>query len=488
MKKIAIYFFSFLIGITGLQAQNWVQIGQDIDGESQGEQAGYSVALNSDGTVMAMVINHTNGASRSRVKVFQNNNGIWTQLGQDIYGTTDSGSGFSVDLNSDGTILAVGFPNSSYYGTFKGVVRLYDYDTNSNSWIQSGLDIQGENDMDHFGYSVSLSADGSVVAVGAIYNSDNGYWSGHVRVYKHFSSGWGQIGQDIDGEAAYDRFGYSVSLNADGTKVAVGAPMNGDGGTNAGQVKVFEINNNNWVQVGQDIVGIAALEQAGFSVELNADGSIVAVGAPFNGSPSAGQIRIYIDNNGTWTQLGQSIDAEAVDDQFGYSVSLSSDGLTVAASAINNSASQSNAGQVRVFNYSSGSWSQLGQNIDGEDFNDHSGWSICLSSDASTIAIGAIHNDGNGDNAGHVRVYGYDTSGVSEIEKSGIVVYPNPSTGIFNIKNPEAYDIIITDITGKIIFQSEQTVNEQVRLTRNGVYIINFKSDTKSFSSKIIVK
>ena len=47
--------------------------------------------------------------------------------------------------------------------------------------------------------------------------------SGHVRVYQYSGSSWSQLGDDIDGEAAYDYSGYSVSLSSDGTIVAIGA-------------------------------------------------------------------------------------------------------------------------------------------------------------------------------------------------------------------------------------------------------------------------
>jgi hypothetical protein len=47
-------------------------------------------------------------------------------------------------------------------------------------WRQVGLDIDGEAEYDYSGSAVSLSADGKVVAIGAIHN---GYYSGHIRVY-----------------------------------------------------------------------------------------------------------------------------------------------------------------------------------------------------------------------------------------------------------------------------------------------------------------
>jgi len=50
-------------------------------------------------------------------------------------------------------------------------------------------------------------------------------------------------------------------------------------------------------------------------------------------------------------------------------------------------------------------WLQLGGDIDGEALDDEFGWSVSLSSDGRTVAIGAPRNDVNGSNSGHVRVF-----------------------------------------------------------------------------------
>ena len=51
---------------------------------------------------------------------------------------------------------------------------------------------------------------------------------------------------------------------------------------------------------------------------------------------------------------------------------------------------------------------QLGDDIDGEADSDQSGWSVSLSNDGRTVAIGSRYNDGNGNNSGHVRVYSHN--------------------------------------------------------------------------------
>src|SRR5690554_4742156 len=91
------------------------------------------------------------------------------------------------------------------------------------SQLQIGQDIDGAANGDLSGWSVSLSANGNIVAIGAIQNN-NGI--GHVRVYKNTSGVWTQIGNNIDGETAGDLSGWSVSLSSDGNIVAIGAIHN----------------------------------------------------------------------------------------------------------------------------------------------------------------------------------------------------------------------------------------------------------------------
>jgi uncharacterized protein (DUF736 family) len=91
---------------------------------------------------------------------------------------------------------------------------------------------------------VSLSSDGKMVAIGAKYNDGNGIYSGHVRVYKLDESDsliqWQKVGDDIDAEDAGDQSGYSVSLSSDGKMVAIGALNNDGNGDNSGHVRFFE--------------------------------------------------------------------------------------------------------------------------------------------------------------------------------------------------------------------------------------------------------
>ena len=118
-----------------------------------------------------------------------------------------------------------------------GHVRVYDWA--GGSWNQRGLDIDGEDAGNESGWSVSMSADGNTVAIGARYNDGNGDEAGHVRVYDWSGTAWTQRGLDIDGEAADDTSGRSVSMSADGETVAIGAPRNDGNGNRSGHVRVY---------------------------------------------------------------------------------------------------------------------------------------------------------------------------------------------------------------------------------------------------------
>jgi hypothetical protein len=127
------------------------------------------------------------------------------------------------------------------------------------------------------------------VAIGAPYNDGNGSDSGHVRVYKNISDVWTQIGTDIDGEAAIDYSGSSVSLSSDGSVVAIRAFINDGNGTDSGHVRVYDLS--------------AVLSSDSFNVELSR----------VYPNPATTEIQITLKNNlellrvNVYNQLGQFI-------------------------------------------------------------------------------------------------------------------------------------------------------------------------------------
>jgi hypothetical protein len=348
--------------------------------------------------------------------VFKRHDSKWIQLGHDINGESAGDMlGASVSLSADGKIVAIGAFFNDGSGEKSGHVRVYRLDR--SKWTKIGQDIDGEGAGDHSGASVSLSADGATVAVGANRNDGNsGVDSGHVRVYRLVGSSWTKLGQDIDGEGAGDHSGYSVSLSADGMTVAIGAGLNDGNSVESGHVRVYSYSvfGTIWTKIGQDIDGEAAHDTSGTSVSLSDDGMIVAIGATGNdggnGEVYSGHVRVYNFDGSVWTKIGQDIDGDGAGIAPGHSVSLSSDGTTVAVGAPSYSENVYNSGQVRVYRHDGSSWIQFGQDIHGENAEDlfllGYGASISLSADGTTVAVGATRNDGrNGVDSGRVRVY-----------------------------------------------------------------------------------
>jgi hypothetical protein len=116
------------------------------------------------------------------------------------------------------------------------------------------LDIDGETTDNNSGHSVSMNATGNRVAIGAPYNDGTSGSSidnrGHVRIYEWNETAWIKLGDDIDGEAASDQSGVSVSMNSAGDRVAIGATGNdGISGTNRGHVRIYEWNTTAWIQI-----------------------------------------------------------------------------------------------------------------------------------------------------------------------------------------------------------------------------------------------
>lgn len=225
-------------------------------------------------------------------------------------------------------------------------------------WFQIGLDIDGEVAQDRSGSAIDMSADGNYVVIGAELNDDAAIDAGHARVFENSAGTWVQLGGDIDGIGADDRFGSSVSISDDGTTVAVRAKNNDDTGANAGEVRVFQLSAGVWTQIGGDINGEAAGDLFGISVDLNEDGTVLVAGGERNDGSGidAGHARVYEFSGGVWTQIGSDIDGELAYDWSGSGVSINNAGDRVAIGARRNDGGGSSSGHVRVYENSGEVW------------------------------------------------------------------------------------------------------------------------------------
>jgi hypothetical protein len=443
-------------------SQVWNQVGADIDGDAN-DSSGKSVSLSANGSIVAIgAKEYSSGNGRTRV--YQMSSGSWIQIGSDIAASTFENAGASVSLSADGLTLAVGSPFGS---TFMGLARIYQF--SAGTWSQVGADINGTVSFGNTGSSLTLSADGSTVAIdtqGA--NSSTGL----VQVYQLISGIWTQVGTDINGEATGDASGRSVSLSNDGSIVAIGAPNNTSG---TGHVRVYENISTVWTQIGTDIDGEAAGDQSGGAVSLSADGSIVAIGA--TGNNNTGHVRVLKFAGGAWAQIGVDIDGVVSGEFFGTSLDLSNDGKTVVIGA--NELTTGQTGLTRLYQDVSGSWTQSGIDIVAEATADEAGESVSISADGLTVAIGAISNDDNGTNSGQVRVYNFfcapslftdvQTACNSYIWLDGNAYTADNNTAMFTLTNAAGCDSVVTlDLTINALDITTTNVNDTITSNATG--------------------
>ena len=391
------------------------QIGDDLIGEFVNDLFGSRVGLSADGSrmVVGSITNSETFQGSGQVQVFENVNGTWMQLGQDINGTgLDARLGRGVSISGDGTTIAAG---ADGFNNAAGKVRVFEF--SNGSWVQLGQELLGSN---NFGNEVRLSADGSILAVGAPRGT------GSVTVYQNMGGTWVQLGDDITGDGEF--FGNGLGLSANGLRVAIGA----EGSIGAtGSFRVFDFVGANWTQVGETVVGEPG-DRIGSSIDISDDGSIVAVSAIGNEDMGGGSgaARVYRDTGGTWTQVGGDLNGTPLN-RFGSSLSLSSDGiiLTVGGFGDGFPAAIDADGMIipgegpsaRIFRNENDDWVQLGR-VFGER-GSFFGLQSDLSGDGLTLAVGAQSFDDSGFDRGLVRAFDLEPLFVihADVNLDGIV-------------------------------------------------------------------
>jgi hypothetical protein len=302
------------------EGQEWHQMGSIIEGKKPYDRFGFSTSL-SDNGLRLVACSHN--SQYIQVYEFRDNN--WFQVGKDIWGGKGSAETHDVDISANGNIVAVGAANSPQPNIHRGVVRVYHY--MNGAWEQLGDDILGENDKDQSGWSISLSDEGNMVAIGAMGNDNGGEKSGHVRIFTLSNGQWEQIGNDIRGRMAGDHFGTSVSLSANGQRVAIGCLSAYSPSDETGYVTIYEHNSGDWVNVGGVIIGQTD-EHFGSQVSLNAEGNRVVV---YSSNNDNCPIRIFDYNGESWLKSGNSIKSDRLYNDLGHGIGISADGQRVAA-------------------------------------------------------------------------------------------------------------------------------------------------------------
>ena len=211
----------------------------------------------------------------------------------------------------------------------------------SGSVKQQKLTAIGGGTFDRFGWAVSISADGNTMAVGApfrdiVKNTDQG----SVCVFSRTAKKWVQEKELTASDGlTLDRFGWAVSVNRDGNILVVGAPyVNVGGRSEQGAAYVFVRKERRWIQEAKLLAPDgAAGDRFGWSVLIDGIGERIVIGAPLatiGRKSEQGAVHEFVRNNGQWMwKYKLTISDGAVDDHFGHSVSISGAVGLVAAGA-----------------------------------------------------------------------------------------------------------------------------------------------------------
>jgi len=387
----------------------------------------YSIALSADGTTLAVSGEGDNG-SVGATWVFTRSGTNWSQQGPKLVGTGALGGArqsVSVALSADGTTLAVGG-----YSDNNNAGATWIFTRSGTNWSQQGPKLVGTGALGgaHQGVSVSLSADGTTLAVGGF--TDNNM-VGATWVFTRSGTSWSQQGPKLIATGAVGPYGYTyqgqaVALSADGTTLAVGGD---DENGSTGATWVFTRSGTSWSQQGPKLVGTGAVGPAfqGAFLSLSADGNTLAEGGPSDNT-FTGATWVFTRSGTNWSQQGPKlVGAGALGQAYqGHSVVLSADGNTLAEGG---SGDNNNAGATWVFTRNGTVWSQQGSKLVGTGAlgQAYQGQSVALSADGTALAVGGV-NDNNA--VGATWVFSTASSPLAQRAATGPRVgasfFPNP--------------------------------------------------------------
>ena len=331
-----------------------------------GDNFGFSVSVSGD-TAVVGAFHKDNG--KGEVYVFTRSGSTWSQQGTLTAVDAAAGDYFGTTVSISGDTAVVG---ASYKDNFKGAA--YVFTRSGSTWSQQAkLTAVDAAANDYFGYSVSASGD--MVVVGAYLKDTN---KGAAYVFVRSGSTWSQQARlNSSDPAANDYFGYSVSGSGD--TVVVGAYLKDSA---RGAAYIFTRSGSAWSQQAR-LTPSDAVAGDNFGRSVSIIGDTVVVGA-YGKDGGKGAAYVFTRSGSAWSQQAKLIAADAAaGDYFGFSVSLSDNKAVVGAYL-----KDSFKGAAYVFTRSGSVWSQQAKLTVGDSaVNDYFGYSVSVSGDK--VAVGA---------------------------------------------------------------------------------------------------
>ena len=310
-----------------------------------------------------------------KVLVYTRSGGTWAQQADLPHGLTGSVFGHSVSLSADGNTALVG---AYGWNSLSGKVLVYT--RSGSTWVQRADLPHALAAQSFFGASVTLSADGNTALVGAYFWNS---FTGKALVYTRIAGAW-FLRRELTGVAS-SQFGQSVSLSGDGSQALIGAPA-----FSASAGKVFFYGHPDAKPTLQGIsvaefTGPTGGSQFGYSVSLSSDGNTALVGA-YQWNAYTGKAFVYTRSGSTWTYQADLPHSLGESSYFGYCTALSADGNTALVGVYNWS---SRTGKVLVYTRSGSTWTQQADLPHALEAGNQFGVSVALSADGNTALVGA---------------------------------------------------------------------------------------------------
>ena len=322
----------------------------------------------------------------------------WSEIQKVLASDGATGDYFGNSVSVDGDVAVVGASaDESNTGSAYVLRRGSD-----GTWSQEAkLTASDGATGDYFG--VSVSVDGDVAVVGALYDE----FIGSAYVFRYSGGSWSQEAKLTASDGATnDFFGCSVSVNGD--VVVIGAERKSVGrSTFVGAAYVFRYSSGSWSEE-QKLTGSDASSYSYFGRKVSVSGDVAMIGTNYKEA-----VYVFRYSSGSWSQE-QKLTSVAPGDSFGNFVSV--DGDVAVIGAPNDDDGGENSGSAYVFRYSSGSWSQE-QKLTASDAaaSDNFGFAVSLSGDV--VAVGAYGNDDAGTSSGSAYVFRYADGNWSEEQK-----------------------------------------------------------------------
>jgi len=478
-----------LLFLNPVAAQHWLQKGNTIYGMYSGDMAGAAVSLNQDGTIIA-VGSPGNDLYSGMVTVYQLNNGQWTKLGENINGRSNYNYfGSALKLSKDGqTLIAGSATDHDLNGKWCGSVKIFSWD--GTIWNQKGKTIYGDADGGYFGFSLGMSGDGNIIAAISPYNSNK------IKAYQWDGNAWQQMGSTIFGENTSGITDGAIDLSSDGKTIILGLPNSNGNGATSGKVKVFSWNDSIWIQKGDNLLGEAAGDRFGHNVKINANGNTIIIGAPLNDSngSNTGQIKIFDWNGTSWMQKGQAFNGTFPTTSdcclANFATSIDDSGNSFAYWSVVRSTPF--ASVVRIFDWDGTQWKQKGSRIPGGNGSNGDVNFMDLSSDCSTIVIGFPYDfdSSDGKTNGRAILYKWDIK-ISKDEPSSedIHFFPNPFNDVLFINsNQKIEKLEVFNIYGKVVYSQTSLIDNKLDLRNlvKGVYFFRMYTLKGIVNNKVV--